>query len=60
MKAFPNMTGEKGMDLRDYFAAAAMQAIIGRDHSMLDAYTFKAIDAIADARMEARENETDK
>jgi hypothetical protein len=24
MKAFPNMTGEKGMDLRDYFAAKAM------------------------------------
>jgi AMMECR1 domain-containing protein len=26
MKAFPNVTNEKGMDLRDYFAAAAMQA----------------------------------
>lgn len=24
MKAFPNMTNEKGMDLRDYFAAKAM------------------------------------
>ena len=24
MKAFPNVTSEKGMDLRDYFAAKAM------------------------------------
>ena len=24
MKAFPNVTNEKGMDLRDYFAAKAM------------------------------------
>ena len=24
MKAFPNMTGQTGMDLRDYFAAKAM------------------------------------
>ena len=28
MKAFPNMTGEQGMDLRDYFAAKAMQAMM--------------------------------
>jgi hypothetical protein len=27
MKAFPNMTGEKGMDLRDYFAAKAVQSL---------------------------------
>ena len=28
MKAFPNVTNEKGMDLRDYFAAKAMHAIL--------------------------------
>lgn len=28
MKAFPNVTNEKGMDLRDYFAAKAMQAML--------------------------------
>ncbi len=28
MKAFPNVTGEKGMDLRDYFAAKAMQGLL--------------------------------
>jgi hypothetical protein len=28
MKAFPNVTNEKGMDLRDYFAAQAMQSFV--------------------------------
>jgi hypothetical protein len=28
MKAFPNMTSQQGMDLRDYFAAQAMQAML--------------------------------
>ena len=28
MKAFPNVTNEKGMDLRDYFAAQAMPLAI--------------------------------
>ena len=28
MKAFPNMTGQQGMDLRDYFAAKAMQGML--------------------------------
>jgi hypothetical protein len=65
MKAFPNMTGEKGMDLRDYFAAAAMQGYMS---------TYKGSDAIdpsiphivgwaydiADAMMKAREHDTDK
>ena len=32
MKAFANMTGEQGMDLRDYFAAKAMQALIAHPH----------------------------
>jgi hypothetical protein len=28
MKAFPNMSGQQGMDLRDYFAAAALQGLL--------------------------------
>jgi hypothetical protein len=28
VKAFANMAGEQGMDLRDYFAAAAMQGMM--------------------------------
>lgn len=28
MKAFPNVTNQQGMDLRDYFAAKAMQSIL--------------------------------
>jgi hypothetical protein len=28
MNAFPNMTGQQGMDLRDYFAAKAMQGVL--------------------------------
>jgi len=28
MKAFPNMTNQQGMDLRDYFAAKAMEGLI--------------------------------
>ena len=64
MKAFPNVTSEKGMDLRDYFAAKAMQAMIvdpvinqtieeeGVDHAGFTAYlAYK----VADAMMEARE-----
>lgn len=64
MKAFPNVTNEKGMDLRDYFAAKAMQAMIvdpvinqaieeeDLDHAEFTAYlAYK----VADAMMEARE-----
>lgn len=51
MKAFPNMTNERGMDLRDYFAAKAMQAMIQNsallkdestspEFSVLDSYSF--------------------
>ena len=28
MKAFPTVSGQTGMDLRDYFATQAMQAIL--------------------------------
>ena len=52
MKAFPlsNMTGlnQQGMDLRDYFAAKAMEGLIAANpaHDMDDA---KVGDAIANA-----------
>ncbi len=57
MKAFPNMTNEKGMDLRDYFAAKALQGFLANKSTFglptvervaQDAYVF------ADAMMEAR------
>ena len=49
MKAFPNVTNEKGMDLRDYFAAKAMQALIQastslnpkKDNDFLEEYSFE-------------------
>jgi hypothetical protein len=34
MKAFPNMTTQQGMDLRDYFAAQVMQALIQASASL--------------------------
>ena len=30
MKAFPTVTGSTGMELRDYFAAKAMQSIVSK------------------------------
>jgi hypothetical protein len=60
MKAFPNMTGEKGMDLRDYFAAKAMQSLITISTKAIadELITSKnVVDASyqwADAMMEAR------
>lgn len=67
MKAFPNVTGEKGMDLRDYFAAKAMQELI---HIYVDDPTIENGDPRrayiaalaydqADAMMEAREQDGD-
>jgi hypothetical protein len=60
MKAFPNMTGQTGMDLRDYFAAKAVHSFLigafieGRDITYKD----MAEEAyyMADAMMEAREH----
>jgi hypothetical protein len=61
VKAFPNMTGQTGMELRDYFAAAAMQGLIHH----FDFVTFRddpmrvamwAYDA-ADAMMKARDEQ---
>jgi hypothetical protein len=57
MKAFPlsNMTGlnQQGMDLRDYFAAKAMQTILsdGLDPKDTAAFAYE----YADAMMKARE-----
>jgi hypothetical protein len=63
MKAFPNMTNEKGMDLRDYFAAQAMQQLImifANDPTIDDGDARReavaaAAYAQADAMMKARE-----
>ena len=63
MKAFPNVTNEKGMDLRDYFAAQAMQSLIAISTKAIadELITSKnVVDASyqwADAMMKAREQE---
>ena len=62
MKAFPTNTGlnEKGMDLRDYFAAKAMQAIIGKADQRsttveeVDLWVGHYAYTVADAMIEAR------
>lgn len=61
MKAFPikgwngyEQTIHEGMDLRDYFAAKAMQAMISLDN-VNDSYVSKEAYLIADAMMKARE-----
>ena len=61
MKAFPTAVdnghsgNQDGMDLRDYFAAKAMQAMVNEydDFNMMSKYAYQ----IADAMMEARESE---
>jgi hypothetical protein len=55
MNAFPNVTGQQGMTLRDYFASDAMKALItkyglGYEHG----YVAKAYE-IADLMMKERE-----
>jgi len=53
--AFPDGLGKKGMTLRDYFAAKAMQAIISsHDNTTLDFVSGKAYQ-YADAMLKARE-----
>lgn len=56
MKAFAGKTQhyQEGMDLRDYFAAKAMQAMVNEydDFNMMSKYAYQ----IADAMMEARES----
>jgi hypothetical protein len=69
MKAFPTehpITGmmdlkSDGMDLRDYFAAKAMQAIIGKSDDLslnideIDNWIGSYAYVVADAMMEARD-----
>lgn len=67
MKAFPNnnsfpLNGD-GMDLRDYFAAKAMQGLIASPKGLLTANKLvsnvdyaEAAYSVADAMMKAREN----
>ena len=64
MKAFPHIKyqttdEEQGMDLRDYFAGLAMQAIVSREDDIANEIpSLKAVSEIsynyADAMMEAR------
>jgi hypothetical protein len=64
MKAFPNMTGQQGMNLRDYFAAKAMQGMLAHTGVVYDksrdvddsAGAMRAY-AIADKMIKAREIE---
>jgi hypothetical protein len=56
MKAYPNHRSE-GMDLRDYFAAKVLQALLTTDtipHNNLSVYS-KAAYEMADAMMKIRE-----
>jgi len=57
MKAFPNPnnTDQAGMDLRDYFAAMAIQGLIA-GHRAIDGYSCAtAAYSFADAMMEVRD-----
>jgi hypothetical protein len=64
MKAFPNVTNQQGMDLRDYFAAKAMQGMLahtgvvyGKTASLDDSAGAIRAYEIADKMMKAREQE---
>lgn len=59
MKAFPNMTNQQGMDLRDYFAAQAMQGLLagmGKGEEPKVIFVGDAAYKIADLMMKARES----
>lgn len=63
VKAFPNMTNQTGMDLRDYFAAKAMQGNIAScpTGEYLDiVLCAKWAYEMADAMMKARETKPDE
>jgi hypothetical protein len=55
MKAFPNFNNGYGMDLRDYFAAKAMQSLVNHEEvypeDEICSYAYK----IADQMMKTRE-----
>jgi hypothetical protein len=54
MKAFPNMAGQQGMDLRDYFAAKAMQAYLTGDYDLYPNEVAEKAYQVADWMMETR------
>lgn len=54
VKAFPTVVGGVGMDLRDYFAAKAMQAYLTGDYDLYAEEIVERSYRIADAMMEAR------
>ena len=57
MNAFPNphRTDANGMELRDYFAAKAMQGLLASDvHAPMYSFATRAYE-LADAMMEARD-----
>jgi hypothetical protein len=56
MKAFPNVTNEKGMDLRDYFAAKAMQSFWAGAYDLYPGEAAKKAYQVADAMMKERED----
>jgi hypothetical protein len=58
MKAFPTVSGQTGMELRDYFAAAALKGILASsvgENLPNDDVAANAAYEYADAMMEARE-----
>lgn len=61
MKAFPNNRSE-GMELRDYFAAKAMQADLtnydGANWRRVAVQAYQMADAMMEARKESSQNDT--
>jgi hypothetical protein len=55
MKAFPNVTNEKGMDLRDYFAAKAMQSFLSGAYDLFPGEAAKKAYQVADWMMKVRD-----
>ena len=55
MKAFPNMTNQQGMDLRDYFAAKVLAGIVVGGEDFNPEQLAKFCYRMADAMMKARE-----
>jgi len=57
MKAFPNPnnTDQEGMDLRDYFAAMALQGLIAGGEAVNEYSTARVAYGFANAMMEVRD-----
>lgn len=55
VRAFPNVTGAQGMDLRDYFAAAALQGLLAKTgHAYADQMVYEAY-RVANFMMKVRD-----